>query len=103
MMLCGCRPSEAYEVKGKDIVEIDGKPFLHIRGTKTAKSDRFVPLTKDLYQLIRKTPQNEYVSPTGGGNKQGNNSKRAWEHFRYHLDKYLGSPMYRNAILSLKL
>lgn len=102
MMLCGCRPSEAYEVKGKDIVEIDGKPFLHIRGTKTAKSDRFVPIPKDLYQIIRKTPQNAFVSPTDGNNKQGKNSKRAWEHFRYHLDKYLGSPMYRNAILESK-
>lgn len=102
MMLCGCRPSEAYEVKGKDIVKIDGRPFLHIRGRKTANSDRLVPIPKDLYQIIRKTPQNAYVSPTDGGNKQGNNSKRAWEHFRYHLDRYLGSPMYRNAIIESK-
>ena len=102
MLLCGCRPSEAYEVKGSDITLIDGRPFLHIRGTKTAKSDRFVPIPKDLYQIIRKTPQNAFVSPTDGNNKQGKNSKRAWEHFRYHLDKYLGSPMYRNAILESK-
>ena len=102
MMLCGCRPSEAYEVKGSDIVKIENKPFLHIRGKKTASSDRFVPIPKELYQIIRKTPQNAFVSPTDGGNKQGNNSKRAWEHFRYHLDKYLGSPMYRNAIIESK-
>ena len=102
MLLCGCRPSEAYEVKGSDITKIDGKPFLHIRGTKTKRSDRFVPIPKELYQIIRKTPLTAYVSPTDGGNKQGNNSKRAWEHFRYHLDKYLGAPMYRNAIVESK-
>lgn len=102
MMLCGCRPSEAYEVKGSDIVKINDKPFLHIRGTKTAKSDRLVPIPKELYQIIVKTPKNEYVSPTDSGNKQGNNSKRAWEHFRYHLDIYLGAPTYRNAVLETR-
>ena len=102
MMLCGCRPSEAYECKGSDIVKIEGKPFLHIRGKKTAHSDRFVPLGKELYQLIRKTPVSAYISPTDGNNKQGNNSKRAWEHFRYHLDIYLGAPTYRNAVIESK-
>ena len=102
MLFCGCRPSEAYEVKGKDIELIDGKPFLHVRGQKTAKSDRYVPIPRDLYQIIRKTAPDAYVSPTDGGNKQGNNAKRSWEHFRYHLDKYLGAPMYRNAIVETK-
>lgn len=102
MMLCGCRPSEAYECKGKDIVKIEGRPFLHIRGTKTERSDRLVPIPKELYQIIRKTAPGSYISPTDGGNKQGNNSKRAWEHFRYHLDIYLGAPTYRNAVLETK-
>lgn len=102
MMLCGCRPSEAYECKGKDIVKIEGKPFLHIRGRKTASSDRFVPLGKELYRLIKKTAPGDYISPTDANNKQGNNSKRAWEHFRYHLDLYLGASTYRNAIIESK-
>lgn len=102
MMLCGCRPSEAYECKGKDIVKIEGRPFLHIRGTKTERSDRLVPIPRELYQIIRKTAPGSYISPTDGGNKQGNNSKRAWEHFRYHLDIYLGAPTYRNAVLETR-
>ena len=102
MMLCGCRPSEAYECKGSDIVKIEGRPFLHIRGKKTALSDRFVPIPKDLYQLIRKTPVSAYISSTDANNKQGNNAKRAWEHFRYHLDLFLGAPTYRNAVLESK-
>ena len=102
MMLCGCRPSEAYEVKGEDIKQIDGRPFLHIRGTKTERSDRLVPIPKELYQIIKKTAPRAYVSPTDGGNKQGNNSKRAWEHFRYHLDIYLGAPTYRNKVLETR-
>lgn len=102
MILCGCRPSEAYECKGKDIVKIEGRPFLHIRGKKTAKSDRYVPIPKDLYRLIKKTAPEAYISPTDAGNKQGSNAKRAWEHFRYHLDKYLGAPTYRNAVIETR-
>jgi integrase len=81
---------------------VDGKPLLHIRGRKTARSDRFVPIPKDLFELIRKTPLSAYISPTDGNNKQGNNSKRAWEHFRYHLDLYMGAPTYRNAVIESK-
>ena len=102
MMLSGCRPSEAYEAKGSDIYMMDGKPVLHIRGTKTKRSDRLVPIPKELYQIIKKTAPRDYVSPTDGGNKQGNNSKRAWEHFRYHLDIYMGAPTYRNAVIESK-
>lgn len=99
MLFCGLRPSEAYECKGKDITIIEDRPFLHVRGQKTAKSDRYVPIPKDLYLLIKSTPSDAFLSPTDAGNKQGKNAKRAWEHFRYHLDKYLGAPMYRNAVI----
>ena len=99
MMLCGCRPSEAYECKGSDIVEMNGRNILHVRGTKTALSDRIVPIPDILFDLIKDTPRNEYISPTEAGNKQGNHDSRAWRHFRYHLDIALGAETYRNQIV----
>lgn len=48
MLYCGCRPSEAAEVKYEDVLELDSVPFLHIRGTKTENSDRLVPIPKEL-------------------------------------------------------
>lgn len=100
MLYCGCRPSEATECKGKDIISVDGIPTLHIRGQKTALSDRFVPIPKELYPLIKKTPKNEYISPTEKGNKQNKDKlRRTWLFFRRKLDIELGATIYRNAIV----
>lgn len=98
MLLCGCRPGEAVECKGRDLSEVNGTPTLHIRGQKTAFSDRFVPIPKDLYLLVSNTPQNEYLSPTERGNKQ-TNVRRTWLYFRRKVDIYLGAKTYRNKII----
>lgn len=100
MLLCGCRPGEAAECMGKDITEVNGTPTLHIRGRKTALSDRFVPIPKDLYSLIESTPQNEYLSPTEDGNKQGKDKlRRTWDFFKRKLDIELGAETYRNKVV----
>ncbi len=65
MLLCGCRPEEACECKGSDI---NGQT-LHIRGTKTPFSDRFVPIPDKLYEVIKDTPRDEYISTTAQGKK----------------------------------
>lgn len=58
---CGCRPSEAKKIIGGDIVNEKGEfyfthktgmPYLHIRGTKTAKADRFVPIPQLVMEYI---------------------------------------------------
>ena len=54
MLYCGCRPAEAANVKYEDVVTIDGVQFLHIRGTKTANSDRFVPIPKEVSTMLCK-------------------------------------------------
>lgn len=101
MLLCGCRPGEASECMGKDVSEVNGVPTLHIRGQKTAFSDRFVPIPKDLYSLVRNTPKNEYLSPTERGNKQTTDKlRRTWEYFRRKLDISLGAKTYRNKVVS---
>ena len=54
MLYCGCRPSEAMEAQGRDISKMDGYPVLHIRGTKTARADRYVPIPNEFYQKKKK-------------------------------------------------
>lgn len=100
MLLCGCRPQEASGVKGKDIILKDGRPLLHIRGTKTALSDRFVPLPKDLYLIIKNVPADEFVCPTRHGNRQTRDKvRRTWLFFKHYLDISMGAKTYRNAIV----
>ncbi len=57
MIFCGCRLSEAAECMGRDIIFDDGYYLLHIRGTKTANADRFVPIP-DNSRIDKKHPKN---------------------------------------------
>lgn len=54
MLYCGCRPAEAAKVQYEDVVTIDDVKFLHIRGTKTANSDRFVPIPEEVTAMLIK-------------------------------------------------
>lgn len=62
MLFCGCRPIEARRCKGFDLSVKQGVPLLHIRGTKTAYADRYVPVPDVLYQKIKDIPKDEYIS-----------------------------------------
>lgn len=98
MLECGCRPSEASHCMGKDIRIMEGFPVLHIRGTKTALSDRLVPLPSYLYDLIKDTPPMEYIAQ----NREGNpitNMNRLWQGFKYHLNIQMGCKVYRNQLV----
>lgn len=66
MLFCGCRPSEAMAAQGQDIQQIDGYPVLHIRGTKTANADRFVPIPEDFYRKIKKNAAGAQYLPHAG-------------------------------------
>lgn len=98
MLLCGCRPSEAAECKGQDVVQVDGCNMLHIRGTKTAFSDRFVPLPDRLYELVKSTPKYDYIACTRNGNKI-TNYDRLWHSFKRQLNIHMGCKLYRNQLL----
>ena len=99
MLYCGCRPSEAAECKGYDISINDGYPLLHIRGTKTANADRFVPIPDELYSLIKNTPKNEFIACTSTGYKlTENNARNAWKAYKRQLNISMGCKMYRNAL-----
>ena len=100
MMLCGCRPSEAYNALGSDIMEVDGVPTLHIRGTKTSLSDRFVPMPKGLYQIIRKTPLNENVTFSRCGKRLTTKGGIVnWKGFVRQVNIDLGCKTYKRRVI----
>jgi integrase len=100
MLQCSCRPSEAAEAMGKDIILMDGIPMLHIRATKNDYSDRFVPIPDDLYQLIKKTPKNEYIAQYSTGKKIDDaNRHRLWTYFKRDLNISMGCKMRRNKLI----
>ena len=98
MLLCGCRPSEAAECQGRDISREQDCYMLHIRGTKTEQSDRYVPIPDDFAQLIIKTPAFEYIAMTRAG-KKITNFDRLWHSFKRQLNLYMGCKTYRNQLV----
>lgn len=59
MYYCGLRPNETRKITSEDISMVDGKPLLHVRGTKTSHADRYVPVPEQLVEMINKTPKIE--------------------------------------------
>ncbi len=100
MYYCGCRPGEARELKGSDMSTVDGEHLLHIRGTKTAKSDRFVPIPTPLYEKIKSTPRFSYIALNSVGKGMDEKSyRRAWSSLKREMNILLGCRTYRNKLI----
>lgn len=101
MLLCGCRTSEAAKAMGSDITTMDGYNMLHIRGTKTQLSDRYVPIPDELFDVIKRTPKSERIAlyPSKRPINDGNGS-HLWHGFWYKMNKEAGAEMYRNEIIT---
>lgn len=100
MLYCGCRPMEAAGVCFEDISRRDGVPFLHIRGTKTANSDRFVPLPKELQGRLCKRDSRGPCVLTGRGTMYNDTSyKRLVKRLRREMNISMGAKLYRNALV----
>lgn len=100
MLECGCRPSEAAELKGTDLQLVEGIPMLHIRGTKTVKSDRIVPLSQELWDKYHDHPKDRYLFMTAQNNKYQEKSFRRLNQRLYReMNIALGCEVYRNALI----
>ena len=99
MLYTGCRPAEATEVKYSDIVEIKGVQFLHIRGTKTVNSDRYVPIPVELKQYL--DPKGSgYIAVNARGRKHTESSyDRLVAHLKRDLNISMGANLYRNKLI----
>ena len=97
---CGCRPSEAAEIRGRDIIKSDDKLILHIRGTKTKASDRYVPIPETLYNVIKSVKPFEPISPNRDGKKHSESSyNRLCAHLKRDMNISMGCKTYRNALI----
>lgn len=100
MYYCGCRPSEAMGCEGRDLMVMDGVAALHIRGTKTANSDRIVPVSEELYSLIKDIPSEEPLAPNARGRHHSESSyNRAVSFLRREMNIALGCRVYRNQLI----
>lgn len=98
MLKCGCRPEEAINLIGRDIDH--EKKLLHIRGTKTKNSDRFVPIPDALFATISGTKPFDTISPNRDGKKHSKSSYvRLYEHLKRDMNISMGCKVYRNALI----
>ena len=100
MYYCGCRPSEVRSLEGRDIKEHDGVHILHIRGTKTDKSERYVPIPSELYDEIKGTPPFQKICLNASGRPFDEKAyQRAWNSLKREMNIKMGCKMYRNALI----
>ena len=95
MMLCGARPSEAFDVTKEDF-DFD-KGTIHIRGTKTKLSDRVIPCPSIILDIARKSPYGLLTVSETGLKISKECQVRVWRSFFSDCHQHLGGKMYRNA------
>ena len=94
MILCGCRPSEAYGICKEDI-DFE-KETVHIRGTKTVLSDRVVPCPRIILTIAEKSLTGLITRSETGLKVSNECQRRIWKQFWTDCHKYLGGKIYRN-------
>lgn len=103
MLYCGCRPSEAMNVQRNDFVNENGYWLLRIRGTKTAASDRYVPVPEEFENMIREKLDHPGFYPlctTSSGKKiVRNDFERFWRRIRREMNISMGCKVYRNELI----
>lgn len=100
MYYCGCRPGEAISCIGSDIRIKNGRALLHIRGTKTSNSDRWVPLPRPLYERVEGTGAFLPIAPNKSGHKHTRSSyERAVGSLERAMNISMGVQVYRNALV----
>lgn len=100
MYYCGCRPSEAREVQGHDVMVVNDVPLLHIRGTKNKKAERYVPIPEEYYQEIKDVQPFTPVAPNMVGKKLNPKSfNLAWKYLKREMNIAMGCRVYRNELI----
>jgi len=96
MLNCGCRPEEAINLLGKDIKG----HLLHIRGTKTKNSDRYVPIPDALFDTIKRIKPLEPICPNHEGRRHSKSSyNRLYARLKRDMNISMGCKTYRNQLI----
>lgn len=98
---CGCRPSEAAAIEGRDLTVKDGRLYLHIRGTKSKAADRYVPVPPEVRSLLPDHPEPfALLCTTSKGNKICERQiRRAWHSMEREMNILMGCRLYRNQLV----
>lgn len=101
MLFCGCRPAEAINIEYRDLILRNGILTLHIRGTKTENSDRFVPVPPMLSErLTLDGSPFTRVSLSQKGKPHTESSYKALVKALYReMNLSMGCRIYRNRLL----
>ena len=100
MLNCGCRPSEAINLKYDDISLIDDVYMLHIRGTKTENADRIVPIPDYLANKLINNKRCDYLCPNSALKKMDRSSYiRVTSSLKRALNISMGCEVYRNELI----
>ena len=100
MFFCGCRPSEAREAEGHDIMIVNGIPILYIRGTKNKKAVRYVPIPEDFYQEIKDSEPFHPIAANSVGKKLTPKAfVLTWKALKREMNLAMGCRVYRNELL----
>jgi len=98
MLYLGLRPSETALIEKKD-VDID-KSLLHVRGTKTASADRYVPIPSHMLDIFIKDNNSRYIFPNRDGVKSTEQSRRNWwKNIKRDMNILMGAKIYRNQLM----
>lgn len=100
MYYCGLRPSEAVRVEGRD-VDLN-KNLLHVRGTKTAAADRYVPIPNELRSDLSELEPFEPAVKNGNGEHCTMRIvRKMWHDFKLHLAEEMGAVRKGNNIIGI--
>lgn len=96
MLFMGLRPSETSMLRKKDVQN----GYLHVRGTKSDRSDRYIPIPEALIFDLRGLNEEDYIFTTDAKKPLTRQSiGRWWKYFKRDLDLYMDAPTYRNRIV----
>lgn len=100
MLYCGCRPAESVKIRHCDVEYRSDVPFLHIRGTKTDNSDRYVPIPPELIRKIPGGSPFDLISLNQHGREHTESSYWAMTKALYRaMNISMGCKVYRNQLI----
>ena len=87
MLYCGLRPHETAYIQGKDV---NGN-VLHVRGTKSADADRYIPIPEVLKEVLPEIGDEEYFikSLSGVSPIKESHRRKMWNSFKKELGRYI--------------
>lgn len=101
MYYLGLRPSEAQNMTYEDIEEIDGMKIAHIRGTKTKNAERYIPVPKELLEIIK--DGTGFIATATTGKKHSSTSfRKAWLQLIKQMNIDMGCETYKGRLLDKK-